>query len=327
MRLYKRSFGLRQIPNITVYITHSACTIHLLNLPDKNAKRDIVHGVKHLEEIAEGWLCARRTLGILSVLARKWRVELPEEASTVLARTDAKFGPYTGDVSSPPAVQRRGSQPAMNPSQFAQTAWQTPATAGPSAEYFNQAPVSYPSSGATATMSAPVRRYSQTHAPPPGDARGLQAQQYPSATATPQDQSHRMGRPSSAASPSDMFGGIEQLLRESNDWAYRDQAQWATGFDNWHSLDVDPSAHSWTGGAALGDGTNAALNSITGMDGMSGGAVGGAHATGVPMPDMTTSPTYAMNGASTSNGFAMNSWLNGSNPYNLASYNEEEWYQ
>ena len=54
MRLYKRSHGLRQICNIAVYIVHSACTIHLLNLPDKNARRDIVHGVKHLEEIAEG---------------------------------------------------------------------------------------------------------------------------------------------------------------------------------------------------------------------------------------------------------------------------------
>ncbi len=85
MRLYKRSHGLRQICNITVYIVHSACTIHLLNLPEKNARRDIVHGVKHLEEIAEGWLCARRTLGILSVLARKWNVELPEEAATVRA--------------------------------------------------------------------------------------------------------------------------------------------------------------------------------------------------------------------------------------------------
>ena len=32
MRLYKRSHGLRQIPNIAVYIAHAACTIHLLNL-------------------------------------------------------------------------------------------------------------------------------------------------------------------------------------------------------------------------------------------------------------------------------------------------------
>ncbi|OCL08695.1 hypothetical protein AOQ84DRAFT_250760, partial [Glonium stellatum] len=84
LRLYKRSHGLRQICNVAVYIAHSACTIHLLNLPEKNARRDIIHGVKHLEEIAESWLCARRTLGILSVLAKKWSVDLPEEAATVL---------------------------------------------------------------------------------------------------------------------------------------------------------------------------------------------------------------------------------------------------
>jgi hypothetical protein len=104
MRLYKRTYGLRQICNIAVYIVHSACTIHLLNLPEKTAKRDIVHGVKHLEEIAEDWLCARRTLSILSVLARKWKIDLPEEASTVFTRTDSKYGFFsTADVPSPKA--------------------------------------------------------------------------------------------------------------------------------------------------------------------------------------------------------------------------------
>jgi len=102
MRLYKRTYGLRQICNIAVYIVHSACTIHLLQLPEKTAKRDIIHGVKHLEEIAEDWLCARRTLSILSVLGRKWKIDLPEEAATVFARTDAKYGYFsTADVPSP----------------------------------------------------------------------------------------------------------------------------------------------------------------------------------------------------------------------------------
>ncbi|KAF4420910.1 Nitrogen assimilation transcription factor nit-4 [Colletotrichum fructicola] len=80
----------------------NACTIHLLNLPEKTAKRDIIHGVKHLEEIAEDWPCARRTLSIISVLARKWNVELPEEASVVLQRTDEKYGHFnTSDVPTP----------------------------------------------------------------------------------------------------------------------------------------------------------------------------------------------------------------------------------
>ncbi|KAI0879448.1 fungal-specific transcription factor domain-containing protein [Hypoxylon argillaceum] len=102
MRLYKKTYNLRQICNIAVYMLHSACTIHLLNLPEKTARRDIIHGVKHLEEIAEDWLCGRRTLSIISVLSRKWRVELPEEAAQVLQRTDERWGTFnTSDVPSP----------------------------------------------------------------------------------------------------------------------------------------------------------------------------------------------------------------------------------
>ena len=102
MRLYKKSWSLRQICNIAVYMIHSACTIHLLNLPEKTARRDITHGIKELEEIAEDWLCARRTLSILSVLARKWRCKLPDDATAVLTRTDGKYGDYsTSDVPTP----------------------------------------------------------------------------------------------------------------------------------------------------------------------------------------------------------------------------------
>lgn len=102
MRLYKKIYNLRQICNIAVYMVHSACTIHLLNLPEKTARRDVIHGVKQLEEIAEDWPCARRTLSILSVLSRKWGVEMPEEASIVLRRTDEMYGGFsTADVPSP----------------------------------------------------------------------------------------------------------------------------------------------------------------------------------------------------------------------------------
>ncbi|KAL1883777.1 hypothetical protein VTK73DRAFT_8313 [Phialemonium thermophilum] len=120
MRLYKKTYNLRQICNIAVYMVHSACTIHMLNLPEKGARRDIIHGVRHLEEIAEDWLCARRTLSILSVLARKWKVELPEEASAVLQRTDEKYGTFnTADVPSPHGDVALGSG---SPGPFPQTA-------------------------------------------------------------------------------------------------------------------------------------------------------------------------------------------------------------
>lgn len=100
MRLYKKTWNLRQICNIAVYMLHSACTIHLLNLPEKTARRDITHGIRHLEEIAEDWLCARRTLSILSMLAKKWNCEMPEDAAVVLQRTDEKYGSYANSVSS-----------------------------------------------------------------------------------------------------------------------------------------------------------------------------------------------------------------------------------
>lgn len=113
MRLYKKLYNLRQICNIAVYMVHSACTIHLLNLPEKTARRDIIHGVKHLEEIAEDWLCARRSLSIISVLARKWNCELPEEAAAILRRTDENYGYLgTGDVPSP----NQAMMPSVTPS-------------------------------------------------------------------------------------------------------------------------------------------------------------------------------------------------------------------
>lgn len=94
LRIYKRTYGVRQICNIAVYIAHSACTIHLLNLPEKNAVREIVQGVKYLEEIAESWLCARRTLAILDTVAQRWKITLPDEAVKILQRTKFKFRQY-----------------------------------------------------------------------------------------------------------------------------------------------------------------------------------------------------------------------------------------
>ncbi|KAK3369129.1 fungal-specific transcription factor domain-containing protein [Lasiosphaeria ovina] len=122
MRLYKKMYNLRQICNIAVYMVHSACTIHMLNLPEKAAKRDIIHGVKHLEEIAEDWLCARRTLSILSVLARKWNVHMPEEAAVILQRADEEFGTVsTSDVPSP-----NRSAPTISPSPIAKQEHHSP---------------------------------------------------------------------------------------------------------------------------------------------------------------------------------------------------------
>lgn len=94
LRMYKRTYGLKQICNIVVYIAHTACTIHLLNLPGRNPERDIVHGLRNLEEMADGWLAARRTLRILDISANKWHVKLPAEAVSIFERTHAKWGSW-----------------------------------------------------------------------------------------------------------------------------------------------------------------------------------------------------------------------------------------
>lgn len=94
LRLYKRSYGFNQAVNFVVYIAHTACTIHLLNMPEKNAQRDVIHGLRHLEEMGENWLCARRTLRILDISANKWQVQLPNEAGAIFERTHTKWGSW-----------------------------------------------------------------------------------------------------------------------------------------------------------------------------------------------------------------------------------------
>lgn len=245
MRLYKRSHGLRQICNVCVYIVHSACTIHLLNLPDKNARRDIVHGVKHLEEIAEGWLGARRTLFILALTAQKWDIELPEEAAAVLASVEAKFGKFSSESVSPMLTGNRGvsavpwdqaTRASTNkPQQVQQQSWTQQSASGPQASVSQVVP---PAAFFGQSIYAP--QSTATFALPPYPATELRPQPYSSAQTAPlssrPQQVSSKGVVTSGASPSDMFGGVEQLLRDGQDWVFQDQAQLANGFENWEDL-------------------------------------------------------------------------------------------
>lgn len=260
LRLYKRSHGLRQVLNLVVYIAHSACTIHLLNLPDKNAKRDIAHGVKHLEEIAESWLCARRTLAILSMLSRKWKVELPEEAAAVFCRTDEKFGPWNGEsqVKSP-------SEKTMS----------TPPTA--QQILLNTVYTTQPDPKMITADSGPdiVRRISSPTSMPPQSGAELRARLpthtlASSATSLPAARtSYESNITQSDGSPSGLFGGVEQLLRESQDWWLRDQSQLAMGFEQWPISEGEMA--SWLGAGTTSstvNGTNFAMSN--GLEGVNG---------------------------------------------------------
>lgn len=297
MRLYKRTYGLRQICNIAVYIVHSACTIHLLNLPEKTAKRDIIHGVKHLEEIAEDWLCARRTLSILSVLARKWSIELPEEAATVFARTDAKFGYFsTADVPSPKqelvvatppsnaSTSPQPTQPVADPvsmqtqtqlqqslysyipnldtaprvAQARQPDFISEQTTRPPLSNSNVGAMTLPSEDSVASM--PYLRYNN---PQPSLQAAMSAISSRSQSGIMSESSGRMTR---QVSPNTMFGGVEALV-ESQDWWLRDQASL---FGNW--MNVGPVAQN---GVASSNARNVVTTDpATDLDNMAGIASG-----------------------------------------------------
>jgi hypothetical protein len=258
MRLYKKSWDLRQICNIAVYMTHSACTIHLLNLPEKTARRDIIHGVKQLEEIAEDWLCARRTLIILSVLARKWRCALPDEAAISLQRADEKYGHYnTSDVPSPKSTV--GSSPTSSDA----SAYVAPRRAQPTMPHYSQPPMTGNNPPATSIdnriSSAPNARMTGNRASFP--AAPQHAQQTapgmpvnvpdgmsgwpPGASASSGPGNYHNGFvPTASAPPGRNEGGqsgVRQLSptnmpgMDDQDWFLSDSARWAQSFASWDS--------------------------------------------------------------------------------------------
>ncbi|KAK5449927.1 hypothetical protein LTS15_008500 [Exophiala xenobiotica] len=246
-RLYKRTHGLRQICNIAIYIVHSACTIHLLNLPDKHARRDIIHGIKHLEEMGECWTAARRTLRVLRLCADRWNIEMPEEVEMVFTRVKMKWGLAEG--SSPISPQTMGhlakqivSQPV--PDLMARNVQQ-------------QAMIPQMFSGISAPMAPSpaetidTRRSSGNLSLPPQNAADLvrdshrvRASTY--LTKAQQDawNAHQARLASSVAAvggtsqPSaqkaaKFFGGVDSLIEDTQDWIFKDQNQLAMGFGNW----------------------------------------------------------------------------------------------
>lgn len=350
LRLYKRSHGLRQICNIAVYITQNACTIHLLNLPDKNAKRDITHGVKHLEEIAESWLCARRTLSILSVLSKKWEVELPEEAEQVLKRCEEKFGPFTPDFHTSPKPRNNSlahlHRQSLSPPQISpnQVMLQGPLLQNTTAPY---APTIFSTAAMpTSSVAAPGSL------PPPNTAQDfhqypvstLQAAQTPqTTTATPdaamasrQSIDSIAGQtPRSRASPSELFGGVDQLLRTSaaadngQDWWLRDQSQLALGFNNWDQA-------GWFAPSQMGGDERVGAGSPTSVppgfgvlkDGVGGVTMGESMRNALSAMESANSASAAsggaVNGNSRGHGHGNFNGLDGSDA--LLGYDESQWY-
>jgi len=229
-------------------------------LPEKNAKRDILHGIKQLEEMGECWTAARRTLRVLCVCAEKWEIELPDEAQATFARTRFRWGladPNTGSMSpdtlasmtqqissslvSEPTA-RNLQQDVYAPQQSLAT-WRAALPQG----QFGLSAAMAPSPAETVD----TRRSSGNFSLPPYSAtdltRGIgrirpsthltkeQQEAWNALQARMAVQSGQRSRSSvpANANASSLFGGVESLIEEAQDWWYNDQNQLAMGFDNW----------------------------------------------------------------------------------------------
>jgi len=117
MRQYRRTWGLGQICSISVYMIHSASIIHLVNMPDHTSRRDLVHNFHILEDIAEAWPCARRTLAMLVALAKKWSCEMPAETAAVMERINNKYGPLNS-CTAPSSSKPRARMASMTTTQL-----------------------------------------------------------------------------------------------------------------------------------------------------------------------------------------------------------------
>ena len=293
LRIYKRTHGLRQICNIVVYISHAACTIHLLNLPDKNAARDIVHGLKHLEEIAESWLCARRTLGILHLVAKRWNIELPDEAAKTFARATTKFGPFKDHKSSPKVGSPMAHPTAIHslpPSSNKPVVESNlDATLNPgnglssNALYSTTAPLASPMPAPNmphpnGSMTMPSQKATDFNKPNPNSYLLSQNQQNYFNNQTAQPASTQQN-----ASPPMPFIDAHTLVPD-HEWWLKDSNQI---FANWNGLEQEAMLHG-NGGFDLGSGSMGYSNGIdafglneNGMVGINGNGMAGMNGNGI----------------------------------------------
>ncbi|KAJ5246212.1 Transcription factor [Penicillium chermesinum] len=252
MRIYKRTYGLKQICNIVVYMAHTACTIHLLNLPGRNPERDVVHGLRNLEEMADAWLAARRTLRILDISANKWQVPLPAEATIIFERTHTKWGswgswdqavspPASDDLSSPrpnissvttpsnSSVQHQNSagNPPRGPfscNAYGSTLERPHATCltSPAQHIAAGQPPQHPAYGApdTSYLSPMPPLQAKYDMAPAMTASGPTPSTQPGWFHPPANQvmPQTTMSPSSHGSPMSGFDGTDHLVEESQDW-------------------------------------------------------------------------------------------------------------
>lgn len=203
---------------------------------------------------------------VLSAQARMWQIELPEEAAQVLARTDNKFGSLgtpttvsTGQGHIPlPSLQLGSNRQEQSTTAFRKQRdtsqhpvyheaqgtidssavvrntklFNEGALAGELPDYVNRPSVPSPTQrmlyGMVADTSDVPHRQNEHSLLQLPEQQKIDTQQTPTTS-----QPSRKRRLPPAAHASSMFGGVEALLREGQDWWMKDQSQMALGFDNW----------------------------------------------------------------------------------------------
>ena len=199
------------------------------------------------------------------------------------------------------------------------------------------------SEAAPAVTMSPTQQLAQStgnYTIPAPQMNTAQVQNYPATDAPPQhtsndqqmtDQARLYQAFEKVPSPGEMFGGVEQLIRDSNNWIYRDSEQVATGFDNWDDLSMDPL--TWTNGVApIGTTLDFMPQSTQSMQSqsalpMTASTQGQIYATGMAPANTASNTAIGANGNMPMGaGYPMMRWL--SNADDMATYyNEGAFYQ
>jgi hypothetical protein len=114
---------------------------------------------------------------------------------------------------------------------------------------------------------------------------------------------------------------VDQLLREGQDWIYRDQTQLATDFENWNQQGIDDIANWFANTTSPAGAFQGNTNAPVMSNEMSGGPVGGStvngYTNGNGNPNPNPNPSLNGFGAGGFNGMGMPGF----------TYDEQSWYQ
>ncbi len=78
---YRQTYGLRRVTVLMAHITLSSSIIHLLNLPNPSASRNLSVSISSLRELSTAHAFATRCVHIITSLATQWNISLPVEIS------------------------------------------------------------------------------------------------------------------------------------------------------------------------------------------------------------------------------------------------------